>query len=33
MWADLVFVSGDPLKDLAVLLSPKAVWVRGTAAS
>jgi imidazolonepropionase-like amidohydrolase len=33
MWADLVFVSGDPLKDLAVLLSPKSVWVRGTSAS
>jgi imidazolonepropionase-like amidohydrolase len=30
MWADLVFVDGDPLKDLDVLLKPKAVWVRGT---
>jgi imidazolonepropionase-like amidohydrolase len=29
MWADLVFVDGDPLKDLDVLLAPKAVWVRG----
>jgi imidazolonepropionase-like amidohydrolase len=29
MWADLVFVSGDPTRDLDVLLSPKAVWVRG----
>jgi imidazolonepropionase-like amidohydrolase len=33
MWADLVFVDGDPLKDLDVLLSPKAVWVRGTPAA
>jgi imidazolonepropionase-like amidohydrolase len=31
-WADLVFVSGDPTRDLEVLLSPKAVWVRGTLA-
>jgi imidazolonepropionase-like amidohydrolase len=29
MWADLVFVDGDPTRDLDVLLSPKAVWVRG----
>jgi len=28
-WADLVFVDGDPLRDLAVLQQPKAVWVRG----
>jgi imidazolonepropionase-like amidohydrolase len=28
-WADLVFVDGDPLRDLAVLQRPKAVWVRG----
>ncbi len=28
-WADLVFVDGDPLKDLEALLAPKAVWVRG----
>jgi imidazolonepropionase-like amidohydrolase len=28
-WADLVFVDGDPLKDLEVLQRPKAVWVRG----
>ena len=27
--ADLVFVSGDPMRDLGVLLTPKAVWVRG----
>ena len=27
--ADLVFVDGDPTKDLEVLLAPKAVWVRG----
>jgi imidazolonepropionase-like amidohydrolase len=33
MWADLVFVDGDPLKDLEVLLSPKAVWVRGAPAA
>jgi imidazolonepropionase-like amidohydrolase len=32
MWADLVFVSGDPTRDLEVLLSPKAVWVRGVPA-
>jgi imidazolonepropionase-like amidohydrolase len=31
-WADLVFVDGDPLKDLGVLLSPKGVYVRGVAA-
>jgi len=29
MFADLVFVSGDPTRDLAVTRSPKAVWVRG----
>ena len=28
-WADLVFVDGDPLRDLALLQRPKAVWVRG----
>ena len=28
-WADLVFVDGDPLKDLEMLQRPKAVWVRG----
>ena len=28
-WADLVFVDGDPLRDLEVLQKPKAVWVRG----
>lgn len=28
-WADLVFVDGDPLRDLEVLQQPKAVWVRG----
>ncbi|HEY6202298.1 MAG TPA: amidohydrolase family protein [Candidatus Limnocylindria bacterium] len=28
-WADLVFVDGDPLRDLAVLQQLKAVWVRG----
>lgn len=27
--ADLLFVDGDPLRDLAVLQHPKAVWVRG----
>src|SRR5438128_154028 len=31
-WADLVFVDGDPLKDLAVLMTPKGVYVRGAAA-
>lgn len=30
MWADLLFVDGDPTRDLAVTLAPKAVWVRGT---
>ena len=29
-WADLVFVDGDPLRDVDVLLSPKGVYVRGT---
>ena len=28
-WADLLFVDGDPLRNLAVLQKPKAVWVRG----
>jgi imidazolonepropionase-like amidohydrolase len=28
-WADLLFVDGDPLRDLDVLQRPKAVWVRG----
>jgi imidazolonepropionase-like amidohydrolase len=28
-WADLLFVDGDPLRDLEVLHRPKAVWVRG----
>lgn len=32
-WADFLFVDGDPLKDLETLLSPKAVWVRGTPAA
>ncbi len=32
-WADFVFVDADPLKDLEVLLDPKAVWVRGTPAA
>ena len=27
--ADLVFVDGDPTKDLEVMRAPKAVWVRG----
>ena len=31
-WADLVFVDGDPLKDLGVLGTPKGVYVRGVAA-
>ncbi|HUG06107.1 MAG TPA: amidohydrolase family protein [Candidatus Limnocylindria bacterium] len=31
-WADLLFVDGDPLRDLAVLQRPKAVWVRGAPA-
>jgi imidazolonepropionase-like amidohydrolase len=29
MAADLVFVSGDPTRDLKVTQSPKAVWIRG----
>jgi imidazolonepropionase-like amidohydrolase len=28
-WADLVFVDGDPLADLGVLIEPKGVYVRG----
>ena len=28
-WADLLFVNGDPLRDLVVVQQPKAVWVRG----
>src|SRR5256885_200639 len=32
-WADLVFVDGDPVKDLGVLMSPKGVYVRGAASS
>jgi imidazolonepropionase-like amidohydrolase len=28
-WADLVFVDGDPLRDLEVMQRPKEVWVRG----
>lgn len=28
-WADLLFVDGDPMRDLEVLQKPKAVWVRG----
>lgn len=28
-YADLLFVDGDPLRDLEVLQRPKAVWVRG----
>jgi len=31
-WADLVFVDGDPVKDLGVLMAPKGVYVRGAAA-
>ena len=31
-WADLLFVDGDPFKDLTVLDSPKGVYVRGVAA-
>ena len=32
MWADLVFVDGDPTKDLEAMLRPKEVWVRGVKA-
>jgi imidazolonepropionase-like amidohydrolase len=32
-WADLLFVDGDPLRDLEVLQRPKAVWVRGAPAA
>lgn len=28
-WADLLFVDGDPLRDLEAVQKPKAVWVRG----
>src|SRR5512143_2529181 len=28
-WADLVFVEGDPTRDLELMLTPKAVWMRG----
>lgn len=31
--ADLVFVDGDPTRDLEVLLAPKAVWLRGLPAA
>jgi imidazolonepropionase-like amidohydrolase len=31
-WADLLFVEGDPLKDLGVLRAPKGVYARGVAA-
>ncbi len=31
--ADLVFIDGDPLADLDVLLAPKAVWIRGVPAA
>src|SRR5258706_1517722 len=30
-WADLLFVDGDPLRDIAVVQQPKAVWVRRVA--
>ena len=30
-WADLVFVDGDPVRDLRVVERPMAVWVRGQA--
>ncbi len=29
MWADLLFVEGDPTRDVAVTLAPVAVWIRG----
>src|SRR2546422_2407137 len=32
-WADLVFVDGDPIKDLGVLMTPKGVYVRGVASA
>ena len=32
-YADLVFVDGDPLRDLEVLQRPKAIWVRGAPVS
>ena len=28
-WADLVFVEGDPTRDIELMLSPRAVWMRG----
>jgi len=31
-WADLVFVDGDPVKNLGVLMAPKGVYVRGAEA-
>ena len=31
-WADLLFVDGDPFKDLGVLRAPKGVYARGVAA-
>src|SRR3989442_1220994 len=32
-WADLLFVDGDPIKDLGVLMTPKGVYVRGVASA
>ncbi len=32
-WADLLFVGGDPLKDLGVLRSPRGVYARGVPAT
>ena len=32
-WADLLFVDGDPIKDLGVLMTPTGVYVRGVASS
>jgi imidazolonepropionase-like amidohydrolase len=28
-WADIVFLGGDPIRDVGILLSPKGVYVRG----